>query len=302
MRFLKPYRQYRPHIRSPIYSYLVNKGIIKPQKAAWVNTRTPVQFSMVILIWICIILALAKPQWVDEPYALEKPSRDLMVLVDISGSMDSADTAGITRLHSVKSVLHDFALTREGDRLGLIVFADRPYIQAPLSADITVWQTLLQRTETGPAGRNTAIGDALGLGLQHLQHSDIEEKVILLLTDGTDNRSLVPPIEAANIARIHGIKIFAVAIGDDTSQSDAPIDTTTLQRVADISGGKFYRAQDKQALLNMSHDFEQEVPAETKKYWVYPRRDLHIYPMMVSASIVLLALVIAWFRQVKNDA
>jgi len=298
IRLLPVYRQYLPHVRSPLFQHLVDQQVVKPQGAAWVNTRTPVQVVMLVIMWLSVICAVARPQWIDEPLVVETPSRDLLVVVDISGSMATQDGAdGNSRLAVVKRVLTSFSDSRQGDRLGLIVFADKPYIQAPLSADLQTWNQLLQRTVTGPAGQNTAIGDALGLALQHFEHSSIDEKVVLLLTDGSDNRSLVPPQEAALIAKQRGVRIFSVAIGSQNNLPDAPVDLDTLQAIASLSGGQFYRADDEQGLIAMRDAFDKQVPAAPQRQWIYPRHELYMYPLFVTLMITGFTVVVSLLRR-----
>lgn len=279
VRLLKPYRRYVPHVRAPMYQHLLEQSQQRPQKAAWVHRRSPLQVMLLALNWGLILLALSKPQWLDSPVAIEQPSRDLVVLVDISGSMEERDGAELTRLDRLKASLLAFAEQRKGDRLGLIVFADKPYMQAPINADREVWQTLLLATEVGPAGRNTAIGDAIGLGLKHLATSDAEDKVMLLVTDGSDNRSLVPPREAALVAAQRGVKIFTVAMGEESDSAELDIDT--LQAVAETTGGRFYDARNARAMAALGEDFAAAVPSELSVQWYYPSRELYIYPLIV---------------------
>ncbi len=296
MRLLPAYRQYRPHLRSPLFQHLIEQQAVKPTTSAWINRRKPLQTMLLVIMWLSLLLSASRPQWVAEPISIETASRDLMVVLDISGSMASLDASGISRLDNVKALLKTFSESRQGDRLGLIVFADKPYIQAPLSSDLAVWNILLEKTLTGPAGQNTAIGDALGLALNHLQHSELKDKVILLVTDGSDNRSLVPAKEAALIAKQKGVRIFSIAIGSD-DMGVTPVDYATLEAVALLSEGKYYRADDSASLINIRNDFEAMVPARPQQTWIYPRQELYYFPLTITLVTIMLAVLVSLYRK-----
>ncbi len=298
VRLMRPYKRFVPHVRAPMYQQLATASQQRPQQAAWVHRRSPLQVFFLILNWCLVILAIARPQWVEEPLPIEQHSRDLVVLVDISGSMNERDGEGQTRLQRLKEALSDFAEQRRGDRLGLIVFADRPYLQAPLTADSEAWRALLLATRVGPAGRNTALGDAIGLGLKHLQGDDDRDKAMLLVTDGADNRSLVPPREAALVASQRGVRVYTVAIGDDSDSAE--IDTATLQNVAEISGGEYYDARSPDAMARLSEDLAAALPSELRVEWYYPTRDLYHYPILFCYVFALLIAVISIRRQQRG--
>lgn len=278
-----------------MYQSLAALSTKRPRQAAWVHRRSHVQVIILVINWLLVLSALARPQWLEEPLAIEQQRRDLLVLVDISGSMNERDQTNQTRLEQVKKVLQTFATQRQGDRLGLIVFADKPYMQAPITGDNDVWRQLLFATRVGPAGRNTAMGDAIGLGLKHLQDSANQEKVMLVLTDGSDNRSLVPPREAAIVAAQRDVQIFTVAIGDDTENAD--IDTETLREVAEISGGQFYDARSAEALATLATDFAEAVPSEYSVAWYYPARELYVYPMFIIFTFSMGVALVSFIRQ-----
>lgn len=278
-----------------MYQSLAALSTQRPRQAAWVHRRSHVQVIILVINWLLVLSALARPQWLEEPLAIEQQRRDLLVLVDISGSMNERDQTNQTRLEQVKKVLQTFATQRQVDRLGLIVFADKPYMQAPITGDNDVWQQLLFATRVGPAGRNTAMGDAIGLGLKHLQDSANQEKVMLVLTDGSDNRSLVPPREAAIVAAQRDVRIFTVAIGDDAENAD--IDTETLREVAEISGGQFYDARSAEALATLATDFAEAVPSEYSVAWYYPTRELYVYPMFIILTFSMGVALVSFIRQ-----
>lgn len=158
-----------------------------------------------LVVWLLAVAALARPQWIEPPVTRELPTRDLL-LVDLSGSMrqeDFTNSAGkrVDRLTAVKEVLGEFLLRRKGDRVGLVVFGDAPFLQAPFSTDLGLSRRLLDETAIGMAGPRTALGDAIGLGVTLFDGSDAPAKTLITLTDGNDTASQAPPLEAARANR-----------------------------------------------------------------------------------------------------
>ena len=161
------------------------------------------------LVWVFVLTSAARPQWIEPPVTKELPTRDLLLLVDLSGSMqqeDFTDAEGkkVDRLTAVKEVLGEFLSRRKGDRIGLVVFGDAPFLQSPFSTDLNLSRQLLDETAIGMAGGRTAFGDAIGLGISLFEQSDAPAKTIIALTDGNDTKSQVPPVEAARIAHQRG--------------------------------------------------------------------------------------------------
>lgn len=237
-----------------------------------------------ILVWGSVVVALARPQWIEPPVTKDKPTRDLLLLVDLSGSMQEEDftnEAGekVDRLSAVKDVVGDFLANRKGDRVGLVVFGDAPFLQAPFSTDLDIAKRLLDETAVGMAGPQTALGDAIGLGISLFENSDAPTKTLIALTDGNDTKSQVPPVEAARIAHQRDIRIYTVAIGDATTVGEDKIDETTLREVAEETDGKFFFASDRAELKNIYAELDK---LETKKVDVVsfrPRRDLYFWPL-----------------------
>ena len=175
---------------------------------------------LLLLAWLCLVVALARPQHVGEEIQMPVTGRDLMLVVDISPSMDEQDMVlqgrSINRLQAVKRVLDDFIDQREGDRLGLILFGTEPYVQAPLTFDRETVRTLLFEAGLGMAGRATAIGDAIGLSVKRLRERPQEQRVVILLTDGANTAGQVSPDKATEIAQAAGVRLYTIGIGADT--------------------------------------------------------------------------------------
>ena len=214
---------------------------------------TPVRRGTLLVssvIWLLVLLALARPQWLEPPIERSVPTRDLLLVVDLSGSMEQQDftnAAGqsVDRLTAVKEVLGDFLARREGDRVGLVVFGNSPFLQVPFTTDLALCRQLLDETAIRMAGPRTALGDAFGLGIRLFENSDAPTKTIITLTDGNDNSSAVPPVEAARVAADRGITIHTVAIGDPTTVGEEALDEQTLRTVAESTGGDYFLAMDR---------------------------------------------------------
>lgn len=220
------------------------------------------------------------------------PTRDLMLLVDLSGSMDTEDFTNsqgrtVDRLTAVKEVLDDFLTRREGDRVGLIVFGNAAFVQVPFTRDLDACLLLLEETAVRMAGPRTAFGDAIGLGITLFERSDLEDRVMIALTDGNDTSSKVPPAEAAKIARDNDITIHVVGVGDPAATGEEKLDEEALSAVASTTDGRYFHAADRDQLREIYAELDRigtrEVEAETYR----PRIDLFHWPL---AAFMLLGL------------
>ena len=294
---LPPYRQQQASVQVPYFDRLVALSGEKPSRGASVVRRMRVQGVVGALTWALICAALAKPEWVGPPIEVEKSARDLMVALDLSGSMDAADFTAADgtqqrRLDAARDVLRNFAERRDGDRLGLVVFGNAAYLQAPFTDDRTTWQTLLDETEVAMAGQSTALGDAIGLAIALFEASDTENRVLVVLTDGNDTGSRVPPRDAAEIARAAGVTIYAVAVGDPQTAGEEALDMDTLQAIAERTGGAAFEALDRAALQDAYDRIDALEPARFDSLSYRPRRGLFHYPLGALAILNATALPI----------
>jgi Ca-activated chloride channel family protein len=290
------YQESQDSVRVPFFQRLVELTGQKPSKGAVVLQRVLFQKFWVPITWLLLITALAGPEWIGEPIEQTKSARDLMVAVDLSGSMETKDfrtTEGdeISRLAAVKQVLAEFIDQREHDRLGLIVFGDSPYLQAPFTQDHTVWITLLNETEIAMAGQSTMFGDAIGLAIKLFEYSETDNRVLIVLTDGNDTGSKVPPIEAAKVAEHKGVTIYTIAIGNPETSGDEALDLEVMEAIADITGGGFYQALDRAQLQKAYEDIARLEPEEFETLSYRPRYSLHHYPLAIVISGYLLFFV-----------
>jgi Ca-activated chloride channel family protein len=238
------------------------------------------------LLWTLIVLALARPQFLEPPISRVTPTRDLMLLVDLSGSMETEDFTNaqgeiVDRLTAVKEVLDDFLTRREGDRVGLIVFGNAAFVQVPFTQDLDACRLLLEETAVRMAGPRTSFGDAIGLGITLFERSEVEYRVMIALTDGNDTGSKVPPAEAAKIASDNDITIHVVGVGDPAATGEEKLDDEALNAVASTTNGRYFHASDRDQLSEIYGELDRigtrEVEAETYR----PRVDLFHWPIAV---------------------
>jgi len=290
---LPPYREPRQAIRTTWFARLSELLGIEPGEGAVVARTSLLRVLFQWLLWSLIVLALARPQFLEEPIQKIIPTRDLLLLVDLSGSMEAEDftnSAGekVDRLTAVKEVLDEFLTRREGDRVGLVVFGNAPFVQVPFTQDLDACRMLLEETAVRMAGPRTAFGDAIGLGITLFEESEVEDRVMIALTDGNDTGSKVPPAEAAKIARDNEILIHVVGIGDPSSVGEQAFDEEALQAVADTTGGRYFFAQDRDELESIYAEIDRigtrDVEAETYR----PRIDLFFWPLAAFLALILL--------------
>ncbi|PAV26449.1 BatB protein [Tamilnaduibacter salinus] len=269
------------------------------------------------LIWTLLVLGLARPQYVDELIQQPVTGRDLLLTVDISPSMEEMDMTlngrSVNRLQAVKDVLDDFILNREGDRLGLVLFGSRPYVQAPLSFDHDTIRTLLNEARLGMAGRATAIGDAIGLGVKRLRNRPQEQRVMVLLTDGANTAGEVEPEKAADIAASAGVRIYTVGIGAErmtqqgilgsrTVNPSRDLDEALLQSIAGKTGGRYFRARNTGELQSIYDTIDQLEPVELDGQHYRPVDDLYVWPVGGALVLFLVLQAAAVSRKRSQEA
>lgn len=257
---------------------------------------------LAILAWLLLVLAAARPQWLGEPVEQAVSGRDLLMAVDLSGSMDITDFIldgeNVDRLTATKQVAGQFIERRVGDRIGLILFGSQPYLQAPLTFDRKTVHTLLDESAIGMAGDATAIGDAIGLAVKRLRNNPAEQRVLILLTDGANTAGTVAPLKAAELAAGEGLKIYTVGVGADEMivrdffgarrvNPSNDLDETTLKAIADKTGGRYFRARDTQELEKIYALLDQLEPVEKDAQYFRPHTEL--YPWPAGLALILAA-------------
>ncbi|MCA0901150.1 VWA domain-containing protein [Microbulbifer agarilyticus] len=300
-----PYRVRVPAIRVPFFQRISERLGLSPRAGAIVRRRQLWQHLLGALIWILILSALARPQLEGEAVTLQKPARDLILAVDISGSMAQEDFMGagdqrLQRLAGVKSVLADFLQGREGERISLIVFGSKAFVQAPLTTDLDTVLELLRQTEVGMAGPHTALGDAIGLAIRQFESSEVKQRLLILLSDGSDTASRMSPINAASIANQRDVKILTVGVGDPQGESENRLDEATLKAIAQRTGGNFYFANDQQALTQIYKEIDALVPKKVDSETYRPRTGLSHWPLGIALLLSLLGLALTLQRGGRN--
>jgi Ca-activated chloride channel homolog len=291
-RFAPEHREKRQGLVVPFLDRLARQAGRKPTEDAVVMTGGWVRTISMVIFWICTVLTLARPQWIEPPVVKNVPVRDILLAVDLSGSMDTKDFTDshgkkVDRLTAVKEVLDDFLSRREGDRVGLIFFGTAPFVQAPFTEDLKLCRTLLDEAQVRMAGPQTAFGDAIGLAIDLFERSTNKERVLIALTDGNDTNSKIPPTEAAQIAMQKGIVIDTVAVGDPRAAGEEALDVDSLKKVASTTGGIYSFAADRAQLARIYDKLDklETHKAETISY--RPRRDVYYWPLAVGLVTTL---------------
>ena len=290
---LPAYREERPALWVPFLGRVQRLLGREGETGAARARRRRIQWLLLSLLWLALVTALARPQWLGEPVVDEQPMRDLLVALDLSGSMDTEDfttDAGETtdRLTAAKQVLDEFLAGRDGDRVGLVLFGTSAFVQVPFTGDLDVVRELLDEAQVRMLGPRTVIGDAIGLSIRLFERSEVDEKVLIVLTDGNDTGSLVPPVRAAEIAADNGVVIHTIAMGDPQAAGEQALDEASLQAVAERTGGRFFRAQDR-AQLEQVYDVLADLnPRQVESRSYRPRHDLFHWPLGGAVVLSLL--------------
>ncbi len=261
--------------------------------------------AVAALAWLLLVTAAARPIWLGEPISLPVSGRDLMMAVDISGSMQNRDfrLGGrmVDRLAATKTVASEFIIRREGDRIGLVLFGRQAYLQTPLTFDRETVKELLKEAQVGFAGKETAIGDAIGLSLKRLRRDAGEDRVLILLTDGANTAGELDPLKAAELAASEGLRIYTIGIGAAGRASPftlrmlpgSELDESTLISIADTTGGQYFRAHDTAELARIYAYLDELEKVEQDVGGFRPRHALFAWPL---AGALGLSGLLAWLR------
>lgn len=288
------YRTQAPAVRMPFFHEMADAAGEKPARGGVRLRRAALLRLLMPLMWLLLLAAAARPVFVEPPITQELPTRDMMLAIDLSGSMatrDFVDPSGVRtdRLTAVKRVVADFVAQRKSDRIGLVVFGDAAYPQAPFTLDHAAVQTLIDHMQVGMAGQRTAIGDAIGLTVKLMDDSSARDKVMILLTDGNDTSSAIPPDRAAAIAHDHQLTIHTIGIGDPGTAGEDHVDLDALAHIADLTGGKAFHARgDQQELAAVYATLDRMTPRKVRREIYRPQREFYWVPL--AAAVVLLVL------------
>ncbi|MGD8568309.1 MAG: VWA domain-containing protein [Gammaproteobacteria bacterium] len=288
-------------------------------------------FWLAALAWMLLVAAAARPQWVGDPIELPVSGRDIMLAVDLSGSMEMQDFVlpgnhQVDRLTATKAVAGDFIDRRVGDRIGLILFGRQAYVQTPLTFDRETVKTLLYESAIGLAGKETAIGDAIGLAVKRFRNmdspapvptgtdahtnkaADQSKPILILLTDGANTAGQVEPIKAAELAAEAGLKIYTIGIGADELvvpslfgarriNPSSELDEKTLTAIAKTTGGRYFRARDTRELEKIYHLLDKLEPIARESKSFRPKTSLFYWPLSVALLLGMILLVVQSVRR-----
>lgn len=258
------------------------------------------QQGLLIACYGLVVLAGMRPQWLGETVRLPVSGRELMLAVDLSGSMQETDLTikgqTVDRLSVVKAVLSDFIERRAGDRLGLILFADLAYLQTPLTFDRNTVATMLQEAFINMIGQKTAIGDAITLAIKQLKDRPEQNRVLILLTDGQNTAGVIEPRKAAELAKQTGVRIYSIGVGADKAyvqgffgkrlvNPSSDLDEVMLKQIAEDTGGRYFRARDVQSLQSIYAQLDALEPIDTETESFRPMTEL--YPWSLALALFL---------------
>jgi Ca-activated chloride channel family protein len=306
----------------------VQEGILFPNASAsaalenrwvrrWVNARPRIRLGVIGLVF----LSLLRPQLETQLSEITEPGVDIMITMDVSGSMAAEDFAPDNRLEAAKKVVREFIVSRPNDRIGMIAFGTFALTQCPLTTDRLVLSTLVDKIRLGEAGEDTAIGLGLATAINRLKNSDAKSKVVILLTDGVNNAGGVLPDVAARAARDAKIKVYTIGIGKEggapipymdpvkgkvyeTDENGAPIlteiDEVTLKQIAATTGGRYFRATDEKGLKTVykTIDTLEKTPSKVKIYHQY----IELFPLLLCLAAILLAIELVFSRMIWRTA
>ncbi len=287
-----------PALRFPFFDAL--RAMLEGDR----SRRPRARLGIAALAWVLLVGAAARPQKVGETVHLPVTGRSIMLAVDLSESMQTPDMRrgdqAVSRLAAVKQVAGEFIRHRAGDRLGLILFGDEAYVQVPLTLDRNTVRTLLDEAQIGLAGKQTAIGDAIGLAIKRLRDEPVKNRVLILLTDGASNAGNVDPLKAADLAASEGVRIYTIGVGADRMVIPGPfglpqvvssdLDEDTLKAIAHKTGGRYFRAADVAALGQIYALLDQIEPVSRDEQSWRPVEELYAWPL---AAALLLSVLVA---------
>ena len=287
-------RRQKASLQVPFYEQLEQYSV------ETVRSGRTLKMFLAGVMWCLLILACMRPQWLGEVVDLPLTGRDLILGLDISGSMREPDFEvrgrTVERMEAAKVVASEFVAQREGDRVGLILFGDNAQVQTPLTYDLATVQHFISESMVGLIGKSTAIGDAIGLAVKRLKERPAESRVFVLLTDGANTAGAVTPIDAANVAKQYDIRIHTIGVGAEqvvvrdlfgtrvVNPSQA-LDEETLQEIADVTGGKYFRARNTKEMVQIYDEINALEPSEIDSLKQRPLDELYIWPLSLAFTI-----------------
>jgi Ca-activated chloride channel family protein len=290
--------------------HLPHTGFVLPQQAD-VSPVPRMRTALALLGWALLVFAAARPQWLGPPEDVPRSGRDLLLAVDTSGSMSIEDMqlggSPAPRFAAIQAIAADFIQRRGGDRVGLILFGTRAYLLVPLTFDLKTVGKQLADATIGLAGRETAIGDALGLAVKRLRDRPEEQRVLVLLTDGVNTAGELDPRKAIDLAAANKVRVYTIGVGAEALRVNslfgsrvvnpsADLDEAMLKRMAEVTGGRYFRARNSDELADVYRTIDQLEPVADTKQSLRPIDELYWMPLATSLAAVAFAFLLPGWR------
>jgi Ca-activated chloride channel family protein len=262
--------------------------------------RARLRSMLALCAWALLVAAACRPQWVGEPVDVPATGRSLLLALDLSGSIRDISMGGESGPELLRRTARQFIAGRTGDRVGLVVFGSQAHVQAPLSFDLPALSGMVEESFIGLAGEGTALGDAIALAVGRLRAMAREERVLVLLTDGSSTEGVMKMPEAARLARLHGVRVHAIGLGEPRTRKSGHgegLDEPALKDVASLTGGLYFRAGDAKALERIYETLGRHEPARGDARHFRPALELYGWPLGAALLLAALALAGAWRRE-----
>jgi Ca-activated chloride channel homolog len=258
------------------------------------GTRRDLRLVLALAAWAMLVAAACRPQWLGEPVGVPATGRSMLLALDISASMRAAALGPEPGLWVMRRTAREFVATRAGDRIGLIVFGTKAYVQVPLTFDLHAVTEMIDQTFIGLAGEGTALGDAIALGVLRLRAKRADERVLVLLTDGSSTDGVMSVPDAARLARHHRVRVYAIGIGDPSVplRRGEGLDEVSLKRVAAQTGGRYFRAGDAAAFAGITRELTRLEPTASEQRHYRRREELYRWPLGVALALALAAFLL----------
>jgi Ca-activated chloride channel family protein len=276
-----------------------------PDRSAGQASKSKLSLLLAVSIWLLLVVASAQPRWVGDPMPSPTQARELMLAVDLSASMSETDMElngrWVDRLTMVKAVLAKFIDQRKGDRIGLILFADNAYIQAPLTFDLSTVKQLLDEAVLGLVGKRTAIGEAIGLAVKRFDRRDQTNRVLVLLTDGENTAGNISPEQALELAIAKNVTIYTIGVGSNRNRvgffnQGSGVDEQALSTIAKATNGQYFRATDSKELQNIYQHLDQLEKIEVTEQTFRPQKSLYFWPLALALFLSFAAAAMPLVR------
>lgn len=273
------------------------------------------RYLVPMLIWLCVVVAAAQPRWVGEPITQQQDAREILIALDLSGSMRQEDMVmngqRVTRLYAAHHILADFIRRRQGDRVGLIIYADTAQLYVPMTADLDTVARLAEEAEIGLVGQSTALGDAIGLSIKYFLERSSKQRVILMLTDGMVNSGKLSAEQALLLAKNNDVRIHTIGIGSDEIlipglfgerrvNPSQELNEGFLTEVAEVTGGEYFRARSVNEMERVYQIIDELEPLASGELYFRPQKSLVYWPLGIAMMLVLLQTLTRWLTLITR--